>query len=95
MLTKKQNIINRKVILLKSDLSIPQVAKKVGVSRVHVGDMINGYIRSVERSAKTMDAIISVINESSSEPVRKETFWPELYGANRDTETVLQSNKAA
>ena len=83
MLTKKQNINNRKIILLQKDIKEKEIAKRIGVSDVTVYKAINGNFKSAIRCSLLFTAISNVLG------VTKEEFWPEFYG---ETETGKSEN---
>lgn len=70
MLTSKQNIINRKVILVQRETSIRKVAEAIGHSPAAVMFAINKCGQSRRMHEKIAGALGVTLAE----------FWPELYG---------------
>ena len=73
MLTKRQHIINRKIIMLQAGKNIPAIARKLKMSPPAIHMTING-----ERTnEKTQKAICKILK------VSPEIFWPEFYGSTQ------------
>lgn len=79
MVTTNENIINRKIILLKRGFSVPSLARKLGYTPQGVLKVINGKFKSVNQSSAMLTAVASALE------VTKEEFWPEFYGPVADT----------
>jgi len=73
MVTNNQNIINRKIILLRRELTVTRLAKRINKTRQNVNNVINGDFKSVDRSSPTLDAISNELG------ITKESFWPEFF----------------
>jgi lambda repressor-like predicted transcriptional regulator len=73
MVTTNENIINRKIILLKRGFSIPLLAKKLGYTPQGVLKVINGKFKSTAQSGAMLNAVAGALG------VTKEEFWPEFY----------------
>jgi hypothetical protein len=74
MLTKREHIINRKIILLKSRRSQKKIVEKLGLSRQYFFMLITG----ARSCAKTQKKICRIIR------VKKEIFWPEFFPNGND-----------
>lgn len=87
MLTKKQAIINRKIVMLQHELNNTSLAKKIGCTRVGVFQAIQGNFKSTKHSSLMMTSIANALG------VTKEEFWPEFYGASETgkSENVQQN----
>jgi len=70
MLTTKEDIINRKVIMLKADYNAAKLAKAIGCSTTAILLAINCKTISLKLHRKITDILgVSLVD-----------FWPELYG---------------
>lgn len=74
MLSDKENIINRKILIMKSGRTQRRVAEIVGVSRI----TLYRYLCCMDKDPNTQKKIARAVN------VRKEIFWPEFYGNGRN-----------
>lgn len=72
MLTDKENIINRKVILLQKGYSQRSLAKAAGCSSAAITFAITGKTKSRSMHEK----IVSILDVPIAE------FWPEFYGTD-------------
>lgn len=73
MLIEKQNIINRKVIMVQREMSLRKVADAVGCSAACVMFAVN----KAGQSRRMHERIAAVLNVTLAE------FWPELYGPDK------------
>lgn len=87
MLTKKQAIINRKIVMLQKGLNNTSLAAKIGCTRIGVYQAISGRFKSVKHSSLMLTSIANALG------VTKEEFWPEFYGEteNGKSENVQQN----
>ena len=69
MLTTKQNIINRKIIMLSSGMKQCEIADKLHVVR----QTLNNYIIGSRQNKETQKAICNLLN------VAPEEFFPEFF----------------
>ena len=69
MLTAKQNIINRKIIMLSSGMTQVEIADKLKVVR----QTLNNYIIGTRKNIETQRAICKLLN------VEPEVFFPEFF----------------
>ena len=69
MLTTKQNIINRKIIMLSSGMTQVEIADKLHVVR----QTLNNYILGTRKNEETQKAICNLLNVSLTE------FFPDFY----------------
>ena len=69
MLTTKQNIINRKIIMLSSGMTQVEIADKLHVVR----QTLNNYIIGSRKNEETQKAICNLLN------VAPEEFFPEFF----------------
>jgi len=78
MLTAKEHIINRKVIIMQAGVSQVDVAKKMGITRIGLYKAISGITKNPKMHQRICDAL----------GVTKENFWPEFYGGNNVDQPV-------
>lgn len=83
MLTSKQHIINRKVVIMQSGMTQLEVAKKIGFTFVGFYKVMQGINKNPQTHQRICDAL----------GVTKEEFWPEFYGASETGKSeVVQEN---
>ena len=78
MLTSKEHIINRKIIIIQADLTQTAFAKKAGISRIGLYKALTGQTKNKNMHTRICDAL----------GVAKEVFWPEFYGVDAGTDIV-------
>ncbi len=69
-LKEKENIINRKILIIKSGRTQRRVAEIVGISRISLYKTLCG----INKNPETQKKIARAVN------VPKEIFWPEFFG---------------
>ena len=72
MLTSKEHIINRKIIIMRAGFTQTAFAQKAGVSRIVLYRALTGETKKKQMHTRICDAL----------GVSKEVFWPEFYGEN-------------
>ena len=70
MLSDKENIINRKIFIMKSGRTQRRVAEIVGVSRI----TLYRYLCCIDKDPQTQKKIARACN------VKPDIFWPEFFG---------------
>jgi lambda repressor-like predicted transcriptional regulator len=73
MLTSKQHIINRKIIIMQSGMTQARLARKIGITYMGLYKAMNGITKNPQMHKRICDAL----------GVTKEQFWPEFYGDDR------------
>jgi len=71
MLTKNENIINRKVTLLQKGFTLAKMAAQIGYSIPTISKAVNNQSKN---SRDVHEKMVFVLGVSLAE------FWPELYG---------------
>lgn len=78
MLTSKEHIINRKIIIMRAGFTQTAFAQKVGISRIGLYKALTGQTKNKNMHVRICDAI----------SVSKEVFWPEFYGTVSHDSTI-------
>lgn len=91
MLTAKEHIIKRKVMIMEAGLEHQEVYEKVGIGRIGFYKTLYGKTKNPKVHQAIVDAMISL----GVVGVTLETFWPEFYGENAVSHDATVNNQAA